>query len=170
MSLADYTPETDTVEIRRPKNGEPAQVLTLRGLNLTDFGALIADHLAEIEAIYNTYVKDRARLIRQGSLDTFLISLCTNSPEIVAEVISRGAGEPEMKEKAAQLPFSVQAVALSKIARMTFEEAGGLPNLLAALLNLLTESLGVNAAGVEPLTNLQKSLTSIGDAVETPHS
>lgn len=174
MSLAGYTPEYQQIEIRRPKGDKPALMLTVRGLNLADFGAMIAEHLGEIEQIYNEWIKDKTRLARMKSLDGFFTALCTHSPGLVAEVISRAADEPHEQDKAAQLPFSVQVVALSHIARMTFEEAGGLPNLSAALVTLLTESLGVSedALATGPLNNLLnlKSSTSIGDAEETLHS
>lgn len=170
MSLAAYTPETDTVEIGRPKEGQPATLLTLYGLTLADFTGMIANHLADIEAIYNLWTKDKARIMKAGSLDAFLIALCRDSPDIVAEVISRGCREPELIDKAKQLPFSIQVVALSKIAKLTFEEAGGLPQLQAALTTLLTQSLSGNGSGLATPQNPGQSSTSIGDAVETLHS
>ncbi len=65
------------------------------------------------------------------------------APGLVAMIIALGADEPDAQAEAMTLPFSVQMDALTKIARLTFTQAGGPKKFLesvAALMRGVTET------------------------------
>lgn len=150
MSLASYVVERTVIPLKPPNKD-----IHIRGLNVIDLTALIGEHLTDVEALYATYQAMKVSIYSQNSLNRFIVEMLKSAPHLVAEVISRAADEPTPEAiKAAQtLPLPVQVACLNAVVRLTFEEVGGLKNLLATLgliLNgMLSEKSG-NSADSEP--------------------
>lgn len=138
MGLANFDPEVHPITFK--SRGEDVS-FTVRGLTLADISRIIGDHVADIEAAYELYQSGKNTIIQRGSMDALILQICRDAPGLVAEVISTTADEPDLAEKYAKIPFSVSAVALAEIMRMTLEEQGGLKNLSAALVQILKDVL-----------------------------
>jgi hypothetical protein len=124
---------------------------TVGPLNVGDIMALFIGHRSHVEHIFDSY--------RKGEQETdLLINLAVTVPELVAEIIARGAGEPddEAISKARQLDFGAQLIALEKIALLTVETVGGLGNL-AMLIERL--SANVKSTLAQPGSPQQSSST-----------
>lgn len=132
MSLANYEPETTTVDL--PGRGGS---LTIRGLSFQDLTALIRDHRETIEKLFNDYSDE------ETNAQSLLTRLLTNSPEFCAQVIALSADSPEHVEKARRLPVTVQLDALIAVGKMTFEEAGGVKKFLEQIIMIIQGVTGV---------------------------
>ena len=134
----------------------------VRGLNTEDLTYLVVNHLEPILLALQEFGEksnqDTRQLLDKATWPEFLLLLAQHFPELVAEIISRGADEPTMYDKARQLPLPVQIRALYDISELTIEDAGELKNLGAVLASLLrTRGLKLG-----PLT--KRLQTIIGDA------
>lgn len=153
MSLATYVVERTTIPLKPPNKD-----ISIRGLNIVDLTAIIGDHLTDVEALYSIYQAMKVSIYSQNTLNRFIVEMLKSAPHLVAEVISRAADEPapEAIQNAQKLPLPVQVACLNAVVRLTFEEVGGLKNLLATLgliLNgMLSEKSG-NSADSEPPQN-----------------
>lgn len=138
MGLSTFEPEVHPISFN--SRGKE-QAFTVRGLTLVDISYLVGEHIADIDAAYEMFKSAKDSLYSRGGLDSMILMFCKDAPGLVAEVISVTADEPTLVERYAKLPFSVSALALAEIIRMTLEEQGGLKNLSAALARILKEVL-----------------------------
>lgn len=134
MGLENFEPEIKPISFM--SNGKKIE-FTVRGLTLVDMTYLIGTHQADMESAWALFQDLRSKAQAQATFDSIIISLCQDTPILVAEVISVAADQRELAEKYARLPFSVTALALSDIIRMSTEEAGGLKNLVGTLVALI---------------------------------
>lgn len=153
-SLKDIVVRRETIAV---VGGE----FTVGPLNVGDIMALFIAHRAHVERIFESY--------RHGAGQDFdiLINLAVTVPELVAEIIARGAGEPddEAISKARQLDFGAQLLALEKIALLTVETVGGLGNLA-----LLIERLSANVSSVMAPSKSPPQSSSTDSAKSAPLS
>lgn len=166
MGLETFEPETHEIKF---KSGKQTHAFTVRGLTLIDISGLVGDHIADIDAAYELYKSAEAKIFSRATLDDLVLAMCRDVPGLVAEVISRTADEPHLAATYAKLPFSVSAVALAEILRMTLEEQGGLKNLSAALVTILKDVLPEKVWNVlEPqIQRAQPSDVSTGGSERT---
>lgn len=134
MSWTDYKTPTVEIDLGGGKKGE------LRGLNLEDFGLLVANHLEMLSKAVEQYANSRSDVFTAASLQAFFVTLCQDFPGLATEVISIAADTPELKDK--KIALGVQMTALAEIAQLTVKDAGGLGNLLAMIGAALQSRLG----------------------------
>lgn len=149
--MEDFEPETSPVRFKA--GGKPIS-FTVRGLNVVDLGELLAAHRHDIESLVALAAEMKKMVFANAVVDDLVLVFCRDTPTLVAEVISVAAGQPHRQDKFLALPASVTSYALSEILRMTLEEHGGLKNLKASLIRLVTpflEKLG-NPAAAETQT------------------
>lgn len=152
-SLKDLVIRKETVKV---VGGE----FTVGPLNVGDILALFIGHRAQVERIFETYRSS------EGQDFDILINIAVTVPELVAEIIARGAGEPDdlAIAKARQLDFAAQLLALEKIGLLTVESVGGLGNLamLVERLSANVKSTMALSASLPPSssTNSEKSAPS----------
>jgi hypothetical protein len=105
--------------------------VSLRGLNIDDFSALLVDHLEPVSKIAELYAVHKNSVFSNKAFQGFLIGIAKDFPLIVSEVISMSADEPEARD--VKLSTGLQISCLTAIMKLTAEEAGGLGNLFAQL-------------------------------------
>lgn len=146
MALAGYQPETRVIRIDSKASFE------VRGLGLNDVAVLIRTHFPDIDALFDLFSGVEDMTVEQ--LKPLALTLTTNAPGFVANVIALAAGEGDASD-AERLPASVQLQALFDIGELTFTEVGGVKKsleVIAALLgkmdlkNKLTKALTAKAA------------------------
>lgn len=153
-SLKDIVVRRETIKV---VGGE----FTVGPLNVGDIMALFIGHRAQVERIFETYRQE------QGQGFDILINLAVTVPELVAEIIARGAGEPDELaiSKARQLDFGAQLIALEKIAMLTVETVGGLGNLA-----MLIERLSANVSSAMAPSGSRPQSSSTDSAKSAPFS
>lgn len=149
-----------TVRSEVPLPGEnPA--IHVRGLGLEDFSVLITDHLALITEAAERWAAMKKDVYAKANLQGFILVLARDFPQLVSEVISIAADEPELK--GFRLPIGPQMAAITEIARLTLVDAGGLGNLLAVLGSALK---GAGGDSLEESLKQAMSQSSIGAFVK----
>lgn len=133
----DYEVEREPITFGVKKK----QTFEVRGLGIEDLSMILAGRLDEVEAMYALFAASRASIFSRSSLDGFILTLVAKAPDLVAEVISRAADEPDSRQSYRRIPFGASAAALVQIVKLTFEEAGGLKNLSETLTSLVGEAL-----------------------------
>lgn len=124
------------------------QVLTVRGLSLSDILQLVRRFKPELEGIFS--------IITSGELDIentaqLAFAAIQSAPELVAYGVALAADEPDASDVVLTLPLDVQVAALEAIATLTFSSGGGVKKMLEAVvrmmqgLNQTAESLTSNA-------------------------
>lgn len=133
MSLSDFQPETITVSHRRI-------TLELRGLSFVDISSLMRTHMNDLETLFDMYEQE-ANNISFGNvaMARYVTRLVSDAPALVSHIIALAADEPEMVNKAAKLPLTLQLDSLKAIGKLTFEEVGGVKKLLEMLNDLVAE-------------------------------
>lgn len=130
MGLEAYAVPTAFV----PFSGkEDSPGITVRALDLDDVTILVTDHLGAIAETVELWQEIRPKLMQEGNLDKFLITVMRGSPELVAQLIAVSCDQPALVDVARKLSFGVQIRALNEVIRLTLEDAGGIKNLFAAL-------------------------------------
>lgn len=130
MALADYVPISESVVLK-------GSSFDVRGLSLVDVSDLVRKHLTDAEKIAALFQSAESNVFTKEDEDAIIINLVKDAPLLAASIILRASGE-EGNEHAANavmmLPFPKQLEAISKIAKVTFEEAGGAKKAIADLL------------------------------------
>lgn len=142
-TLSAYTPEYDEVQL--PKVG----ALRVRGVSLDDMELLLRAHLDTVEMIFSLVKTSRSGPAAGEASARFVLALAQEAPAFAAQVIALAADEPDQAAAVRKLPFPVVVDALTKIGRLTFEEAGGVEgfgNALAALIGGLRKPTSAKAA------------------------
>lgn len=129
MSLADYKPETLPVQLGREQSME------VQGLSLEHLAVLLREHMPDLDAVFDLF--DGVENMPQGAGQQLAMTLISQAPGLVANVIALAANQPEHAEKAAMLPAPVQIDALMKIGELTFTEVGGVKKFLEHIAALL---------------------------------
>lgn len=128
MSLANYKPATESIAI-----GE-GHVLTVRGLSLDDLGALMKDHLEDLDKLVRL-VKEPAmtnEMLADGTATA--IRLVSEAPVFVAQAIAIAANEPDLVGVARTMTAPLQIEIMKAIYHLTFKDAGGLKKFVEGLL------------------------------------
>lgn len=143
MTLADI--EVPTEEIRVGKG-----TFKVRGISFLDLSILISDNRADLDRVVDSF----AGLKNDVDPNEFLLKLVREMPSLVAKVIAYAADEPSADAKVLKFPVPVQLEAAKAIARLTFEEAGGvkkfveqLASLLGDVSNVIPDLLGSTSSG-----------------------
>lgn len=171
MSLLDYKP------LSRPVVVGGKELFEVRGLGVAEITYLLDLHREDIIHAATAYQEQRASVFSTKGLEQMTLTLLTKFPTLTAEVISCAAGHRDKAgaEAAAKLPFGTAAATLADILTLTFDDAGGLKNLLATLAKLTGDLLPAELKGavLESLRQVALSTTSpssTSTAEQTPHS
>jgi hypothetical protein len=152
LPLRTHTIRTEKVRLTADNDFE------VRAITFPDLSFLVQARLPELVAIVAKYQETRADITDRKNIADLAIMAARDFPSLAVEMISACVyGElvdAEMRQKIGALPFPIQLDALSKIAKLTVEEAGGLGNLIAALRQHMTTLAG--EAG--PLTMTTQSV------------
>lgn len=131
MPLAGYQPEHRTVAL---SNGNSFDV---RGLSLNDVAVLIRTHFPDLDALFDLF--EGVENMEAEQMKGLALTLLTNAPGFVANVIALAAGEGDASD-AERLPAPVQLQALFDIGELTFSEVGGVKKSLETITALLTQT------------------------------
>ena len=145
MQLKEYTIQRERITLPgKPVNGVKP-FIEVRGICADDITYLLQRHLGPLTRAVKLWQESKQDIIRTGNLQQFILTLLRDFPDITAEVISACADEldDEAVQTARKLPLASQLAALTAIARLTQEEAGGLGNLLAEMRSRLEGVAGV---------------------------
>lgn len=131
MALADYEPPK--AEIACPGGVS----FTVRALSLSDLSAIIRIHRDAAEEIVTA--------IRQysDSGDTveatvaMAMTMITESPALLATVISFAADEPDKSAQARDLPMAVSVDALNHVGELTFTDMAALKKMIDSVKQLM---------------------------------
>jgi hypothetical protein len=122
--------------------------VAVRGFNLDDFAALMPDHFEAISKIAALYAEQKSSVFSSKAIGDFIMASASAFPNLVSEVISIAADEPDAKH--VKLGTSLQISVLSAIVKLTVEEAGGLGNLFGQLRALGERLVAVRAEMADP--------------------
>lgn len=136
MGLRDLSIPEEVVEI-------PGGSFAVRGLNVDDLSYLIRKHGPSMEKAYNGFMEKSAGSFAPEDVKDFLVPLVEYAPDLLAELIACAADDMEAAPIARRLPFPQQVDALEKIARLTFEAAGGAKKFGETIIRLLTGTTGL---------------------------
>lgn len=122
MGLRDITLPTETISVGRAS-------FTVRGLSFDDLTSLIGRHQAALESLIDRYQE-------KGSDAEVLQFLVRETPALAAQIIALASDEPDQEDAARKLPLPKQVDALTAVAKLTFEEAGGVKKFVDQLAGL----------------------------------
>lgn len=122
MGLRDITLPTETISVGRAS-------FSVRGLSFEDMTALIARHQSALELLIERYNT-------KGSDAEVLQFLVRETPTLTAQIIALASDEPDQEEAVRKLPMPKQIDALTAIAKLTFEEVGGVKKFAEQLAGL----------------------------------
>lgn len=131
MPLAGYRPETRVVALSGGNS------FAVRGLSLNDVAVLIRTHFPDLDALFDLF--DGVENMQPDQMKALALTLVTNAPGFVANVIALAAGEGDASD-AERLPAPVQLQALFDIGELTFTEVGGVKKSLETITALLTKT------------------------------
>lgn len=113
------------------------EIFRVRGLDVEDLTFLAQNYLGDIKQAVEAFGRSKARVIERQSINEFALIAAKDFPALTAEIISRAADESGQADKVRRMPWIIQLTALKDIIVLSTEEAGGLKNLLAALVAAL---------------------------------
>jgi hypothetical protein len=131
MPLAGYQPEHRNVLLGGGNS------FAVRGLSLNDVAVLIRTHFPDVEALFDLF--DGVEDMQAEQMQALALSLLSNAPGFVANVIALAAGEGDASD-AERLPAPVQVQALFDIGELTFTEVGGVKKSLETIASLLLKT------------------------------
>jgi hypothetical protein len=137
MGLRKHKTPTQTMPLLE------GNTLTVRGLNLDDFTALLTNHLEPMSKAAALYDQHKKNSFSDTSFNNFMLTVAADFPGLVSEVISmcevlspEEEAEADPDEPVPPLGVGFQLTALSSILTLTVQEAGGMGNLFAQLAQL----------------------------------
>lgn len=119
------------VAIKVPGNDD----LVVRGLGIDSVMFLIRHHRDVLEELFS---KSQTGELDLANTEKFVVELISSSGIMCAMVIACGAGEPELWQKAMQLPVSIQTEALYQIGVLTFAAEGGVEKFMQTVVNVMS--------------------------------
>lgn len=122
MALSDITVPTETISVGTAS-------FTVRGLCFDDVTRIIKTHQEAVEKVIDAY----GNKVPDAAILQMLIS---ELPELTAKVIACAADEPDAVQNARKLSMPKQVDALTAIARLTFDEVGGVKKFADQLASL----------------------------------
>lgn len=131
MPLAGFQPATRAIQL----NGDNS--FEVRGLSLNDVAVLLREHFPDLDALVEMF-QDFENVTRD-QLNPLILSLVSQAPGFVANVIALAAGEGDASD-AEKLPGPVQVKALLDIGELTFTEVGGVGKAMEMVAGLLTKT------------------------------
>ena len=145
MLLKDYVIPRSRITLPGPAVDGQRPYFEVRGITLDDMTFLVNRHIGPITKAVKMYQESREDILKTGNLQGFVMTLARDFPDLAAEVISAASDQldDETRNKARQLPISVQISALSEITRLSLEDAGGLKNLLAEMRTRIENAASV---------------------------
>lgn len=144
MGLRDFTPKTETVSLP----GDDSFVV--RGLALEDITVLVGAYYDTAAKLFDKYVSEAAvdtanaalpsANFGEGNMRGVVRDALKEAPAMLAEVIARAAGEPDLAPQVRLLPLGTQVAATEAIIRLTLEAEGGMEKLVETI-NKVSSSL-----------------------------
>lgn len=151
MPLSTHTIRTEKVRLTKDND------FAVRAVTFPDLTFMVSTRMPDLIAIVSKYQELKGDITSRQNMADLAIMVARDFPGFAVEMISACIyGEdvtPEMRRTVAALPVTTQLDALSKIARLTVEEAGGLGNLMADLRQRMEAMTG--EAGPLIVTPLQ---------------
>lgn len=130
MPLASYTPKSHTIPLGDDNS------FNVTGLSLTHLTIIVETHLEDAEALWDLF--SQGGDFTDDDLKRLGLSLATNAPGFVANMIALASGEVNAQLGAARLPFPIQLEATAKIMELTFSEVGGIKKFMETVAGLLS--------------------------------
>lgn len=138
----EYIPITETLPV---KGKGQTIALELRGLNLLDLTELFKVHLPDLGALATLIDENGGASMGQADMMKTATALVKEAPGLVASVICRAADDETWLYSAGKLPFMTQIQAVTIVARLTFEEVGGIKKTMAALKQMAAAEGGLES-------------------------
>lgn len=121
------------------------------GLSLSDIVVIVSMHRARLSEVFKEYAVPGAGAFEldENTALPFIMAFAQMAPGIAAHIIAqaevREAGEDPQIGIAARLPVDVQAEALEKILKLTFQTEGGPKKVLDTLIRAFAGTMKVTA-------------------------
>lgn len=129
MPLAGYQAPSRAIPL-----GEGNGDLAVSGINFTQLAVLLREHFPDLDALTEIFTQFDS--LEESNFQQIVLSLISQAPGFVANVIALAAGEGTAKD-AEKLPVPTQIKALADIAELTFMEVGGVGKGLEMIAGLL---------------------------------
>lgn len=149
MALPDYKPASHAMQLKDAP-------FSVRGLSLVDVTYLVNNHLPQLEKISDLYEKHQGNIFTDEAMKTLVLRLLTDLPKVAAEIIACAADEPGEGLRVTQWPAPTQIEALFAIARLTFEEVGGVKKFIESLSSIMGDLF--SQQNMQALSNKTKSM------------
>ncbi|WP_288959818.1 hypothetical protein [uncultured Sulfitobacter sp.] len=152
MKIADYRARREPVVIKE------GQELEVRGLTLADVTRLVERHIPEITQLVSQYQEQKKDVFSDAGFNAMLMSMAASFPDLTAEAICLAADQPDADsiDAARQFGAAASIACLAQIGQLTLEEAGGLKNLIASLMPLLSEGGSLRKGASDPSAQKNK--------------
>lgn len=150
-SLKDVVVQSDVVETAGGS-------FTVGPLTAADILGIFVGYRVAVERMFESFKSEKS------TENDIFVELIVTFPELVAEIIARGAGEPDDASisQARRLDVGAQLTALEKIGELTVSSVGGLGNLASLIQRL---SGGVSEAMVQNVSPLPNGSTTSESSV-----
>lgn len=158
MAWTDFKNPTISVPFGEGQAGD------VRGLDIEDFGALLANHLDAMMDITTSYIAMQKDILAQGNMTELLILVSKQFPAFVSEVISIVTDTPALKGK--RMSAGLQMQILTAAFKLTVQDAGGLGNLSAIVQSAVRQAVAGRGGLSQKLTDIL-SPSSIGESEKT---
>jgi hypothetical protein len=134
VALPEYKPATHVIQLK----GAPFYV---RGLSLEDITYLVNNHLPDLEKISDLYEQHTQNVFTDEAMKKLMLRLLSELPAVASEIIACAADAPGEGTKVRKYPAPVQIESLFVIARLTFEEVGGVKKFIEHLSSTMGDLL-----------------------------
>ena len=127
--LSTFTHKTTEVEV-----GD-GQTITVRGLSITDIGAILHEHATTLDALYQEHIVGAGG--ETPEMDTLVKALMTEAPTAVAAIIAHANDEPDSVDIVLTMPGMDQIKLLLEVAALTFKSEEEVGNVIATLIRAM---------------------------------
>lgn len=146
MALSDFTPDTETVVIKRRNKGD--FTLELRGLSFHDISRLVKTHFDDLEGLFDIYEQNGGSDLSYIGIGKFAVALVNDAPGLVAHMIALASGEEGELDKAQSLPLIAQIDAIKAIGRLTFSDVDDIKKSITKAVDLIKTMQEEKATGL----------------------
>lgn len=112
------------------------QSITVRGLSITDIGAILHEHATTLDALYQEHIVGDG-VSETPEMDTLVRALMTEAPQAVAAIIAHANDEPEMVDVVLTMPGMDQIKLLLAVAKLTFKSEEEVGNVVETLIQAM---------------------------------